>query len=261
MRPPEDVSARDLFAILASTATPSAVVDFPRRDGAGKPVGRLRLLVLTSGQHDEARLRAQERLKQRGLRMDDLPRSELLQETLGDSVARELLCMACVTVKRVAGSTEEQPAYARIFATAEDMENHCTSAELAALFNQYLLVQNKFGPVETSIESKEEIDAWVNRLAEGGASYPLGLLSYPSLAELCLSLAQRLSSLSQILHSQSSNLPSSLTADLAAFVIDTSLYGEPADSSTSETDDVPEELTPKSAMALARRLGKSDKPT
>ncbi len=256
MGPSEDVPAADLFAALSARHTPSEVVDYPRKNGRGEFDHQVRVLVLTSGQHDEARLRAQERLKNRGMRTDDLAKSPLLQETLGDAVARELLTMALVNEKPMAGSDEGEPAYTRVFPTATHMENVCTSDELTALFNLYLMVQSKFGSLDSTVSSKEEFEAWINRLAEGGASYPLGVFSFHSLAEFCLSLAQAHWNLCRTLQSQSENLPSGLAAALLPLTIDTSSSGEPVESSTPE-DDI--EITPANAMELAGLLGEKPK--
>lgn len=238
MIPPSDVEPSELFLKL-SEPRPSEPIDFPRKDRAGNPVGKLRVRVLTMEDHNRARLTAQQSLKKSvaGFGIQALDKSDMdspaVREVLGDLVAHEILCMACVSDKSAFEETDERPAvYGRIFNTPEDLRRVLTADETLTLFRAYQLVQHKWGPFELTTGDDGEVDAWVKRLEEGARSFPLLALSLPQLHELTSSLAARISSLSRILASHWESLPPSLASLLEPYCLAIGSSGELADSST-----------------------------
>ena len=265
--PPENVEAALLWQKLHEHPRPSDVVDFPRKDGEGRPIAKIRMQVLTLEQHDEARLRAQTYLKdERKLKLEEFA-SEIASNVVGDAVACELLALACVSVKPING-TEDKPdkRYARMFADAMQIRQSLAADEIATLFTTYLMVQRKFGPTERMIQTDADLTAWIRRLAEGGNEYPLAPLDSLQLAELSTSLAARAYSLSQILASLRSTLPPTLALDLENWGIGTSFSGvrperstltggESSDEIERLTDAEPgEEISVEAAAEVARRL-------
>lgn len=198
--PPKDVPASELFLKLIEAPRPTEVIDFPRKGPDGKPVGRVRLQVLTQEEHDRARTAAHAAMKGQGFDKDDL-QGAVLREVEGDTVARELLAMACLTDE---GHEFEDGkiTYGRIFRDASDLKK-LRSDEIAVLFNAYLVVQSKYGPFESSVSTSQDVDAWVKRLVDGGSSFLLLHLPLPALADLTYSLAERVSILSGTHPSQS----------------------------------------------------------
>lgn len=260
--PPDNVEARELWLKLNEAPAPSEIVDFPRRGSDGKPISRIRIQVLSMASHDEARMLAHQRLAKQGVKPDDTNTSVLLQEVLGDAVAREILAMSCVTVKPIHGDDEDtvKPTYGRLFVDAESLRQMLTPDEVTVLFNSYLLVQEKYGPIETTVASEAEINAWVTRLAEGGSQVPLAATSSVSLAGLCLSLALRVSTLSELLRAQWESLPDGLASSLDDLLTGTGSSGEPpASPSPTSTSGPPLDssvpVDADQAMALARQLG------
>ncbi len=253
MKPPADVEPSELFLKLSSAERPSEVIDFPRKDKNGNPFGRVRIRVLTSDEHDQARLRALASLKKQELKPADME-TPLVRAVAGDATARELIAMAATTEKNY-GPDPDSPIYGRLFRHADDV-SQLSADEVLVLFNAYQLVQHKFGPFERNIVSKEDEDAWIARLGEGASEFPLLELVWPQLAALTLSLGRRLYTLSRILESQSESLPSSLAAALESSLMDTSSVGSraarpmPTGSGPSAE---PDQLTLEQATELARQ--------
>jgi len=256
--PPKDVPASELFLKLMESPAPSEIVDLPRRDKEGNPVGRIRIRVLSMLDHDRARVEAHKRVKRLGIATEDMS-AELIKEVLGDAAAKEILAMACMT------EGEDGALSGRVFRNADDVEK-LPADEVAALFNAYMIIQHKYGPLEHLISTPEELNAWIKRLGEGAASVsPLHLFTLPALAELASSLGARTYLLSRTLASLWSTLPDSLKSDLKDYSLDTDFYGSPAASTTAEPssgssenfDDMidlmpGETLSAEDAMALAR---------
>lgn len=261
MQPPSDVPASELWLKLCESPRPSEVIDFPRKDAMGRPLGKLRIQVLNMEDHDEARIRARFALKDRKLTDDDL-NDLTIKEVYADRVARELLAIACTAVEPIKGSDK----HGKVFPGADDIGKKLTADEINTLFTAYLMVQNKYGPYEGNIQGADELNAWIKRLAEGGSAFPLAQRSWHQLVGLTMSLAERAYLLSEVLESQFSNLPNTLQSDLASLGIGTGLFGQPLASSTQTGGETSvdewldlsdgEHVTVEQAAELARRLHK-----
>lgn len=225
--PPTDVSSTELFLKLSAPTRPSEIVDFPRRDPVTRlPIGKVRIQVLNLSEYDEARIRAQHWLVEKKRIAKDQLDGQAVKEVLGDRIAKELISMACLSVEPIKNTEETGfPRYMRHFITA-DAVDVLTADELEALWMTLQMIQRKYGPYEGNLDSPEQTTAWMKRLVEGGTALPLGALGWHHLVELTISLAERSYTLSAILASQSSNLPSTLAAPLSNWDIGTSLYGK-----------------------------------
>lgn len=260
-RPPSDIEPSELWLKLCEPR-PSEVIDFPRRDRQGNPVGKVRIQVLTMDDHNRARIVAQQVLKRSAAdygipNMDKADMdSPAVREVLGDLVAHELLCMACLSDKATFEETEEKAAvYGRIFRTAEDLRSRLTADETLVLFNAYMLVQHKYGPFERTLNEDGDLEAWVQRLEEGGSAFPLLALSLPDLVGLTSSMAARISLLSHTLESQWERLPDSSKSALAPFCMGMFSSGEPRDESTR----ISLESSPEIRLADALRMSEDQK--
>ncbi len=263
MGPPSDVPASVLWQKLQEWPRPSDVVDFPRKDAEGNPVAKLRIQVLAQEQHDEARERAHRYwIDKRKVPLEQL-QSELMRENLGDSVAKELLALACVSVDPISGTTP--PRYARLFPDGPSIGQKLTADEIGVLFVSYTEVQSKFGPYEGSVTTEEETTAWIQRLVEGASAYPLVRFDWHRLASFAMSVARRSYTLSEILESQCSSLPDTLKSDLEKLGIGTGSFGRrPVDSSESGPTEnervLPDDpLEISAATAVAKSLFKSSR--
>jgi hypothetical protein len=235
-------------------------VDFPRKDSKGKPIGKVRIQVLPSEEHDGARIRAQNKLKERArlLGLGNLSNEDMnapgVREVLGDMTAREVLAVACVTEQSFSGD-DETPFYPRMFPDAEAIGRTLSADELSVLFNLFVLTQNKYGPFEGNIDDAEQ-EAWIKRLEEGGAAYPLASLPWPQLVALTSSLGVKISSLYRILASQWSSLPDTLRSDLDSFSTVITSYGVPLDDSDPIGSAKSTDITVEQAARLAESLNR-----
>lgn len=200
--PPEDVKASDLFRKLLETPFPTKVVPFPRKGADGNWISNIRIRVLSQDDLDKARELAQERLDKRKFTAEQLT-GVVLKELAADTVARELLAMACLTEESYGDDANGQPIHARIFVDGSQL-GRLTGDEIAVLFNAWQMIQRNFGPLESNID----VDAWVNRLVEGGDALPLAFLGSQDVAELAYALSVRICSIFKILGPLYETLPS-----------------------------------------------------
>ena len=159
------------------------LVDFPRKDEEGNPVGQVRIRVLTQEEQmvctSAAEAVAREHLK-------DAKREELGYERLfADAVTVEVLFRAC---------RDPEDVRRTVFPSTKALRQMLTTDECAALFMHYLTAQLELGPIVSRL-SNEELDAWIDRLAEGGSAFPFDLLSSDLQKTLLLYMAYQLRSL------------------------------------------------------------------
>jgi hypothetical protein len=247
--PPKDVEASALFLKLIETPAPSDVIDFPRKGPDGKPIDQIRLLVLASEDHDRAREKATKYFLDKGYTAEQL-KSLTIREVLSDRIAKEVLVYSCHTVAEQFTDSNDQPVYGKIFHSADDV-GKLRAHGLTVLWNAYLLVQDKYGPYEHSVD----VDAWVRRLTEGGQHFPLLSLDLPDLVNLTSSLAARVSTISHVLASQWATLPDTCQSALGRLISGTSsASGQPEKSEAETTESLVDlELVDAVQLAMKRR--------
>lgn len=168
---PADVPASELFRRLSESARPSEVVDFPRKGPDGEPLGQVRIVVLTERELIAASVEA-ERFAQKMLRTDTKANdggSQGYLDVYRHESAVQIIHRAC---KRVEDAQARMPA----FPSPQEIRDLMTPDEIGVLLEAYYLVQAKYGPIVARM-SPEEVDAWIERLTEGGKAYPLAFLS------------------------------------------------------------------------------------
>lgn len=255
MMPPADEQPSALFSKLLEMPRPTQVIDFPRKDEQGNPVGTVRIQILTAKEHDQARELAHNALKKRGYDKEDMS-APAIREVLGDAIAKELIAMACLSEQNYGES--DRPLYKREFRNSADLEKAGIRAdELLILFNAYQLVQNKYGPIERNL-SEADIDSWIVRLQEGAAEFPLLNLALPQLVLLVQSLAQRHFTLCSTMASRLSSLPNTLVALLEPFLTGIISAGSPADETAPDgsgrSDHPLTPITTEAAADMARKM-------
>lgn len=249
--PPADIPADDLFRALMARPCPSEVADYPGHDRFGKPLGRVRVMVLSDEQRHEARFMALEKLRKR--MTEQQIATPVGAEILGDLIARECIVMAFHGVNPMPGFEDGADIrYPLLFPNTDTLKK-LPADEIMILFGLYELVQKRLGPSAKELDD-DEVNAWVRRLEEGASEIPLARLASHQLAELCLRLSVRAAALSRCLNSQRQNLPINWESIPASWVMDTFSSGEPAAASTPSSDD--SLITPEQAMAAARKLQK-----
>lgn len=172
-----------LWLAITAMPRPSRVVDFPRTDITGKPVGEVRLRVLTQEEQMLSSAEA-ERFAKKAIK--ELPKSDEAKRGYDDlynnAAAVEILFLACRQKDAI-----DRP----FFPSPSALRKALTADEVGALMIHYYTAQSELGPIIARM-SQEEMDAWVKRLGEGGSRFPLDLLSWEQLKELTFSLATRL---------------------------------------------------------------------
>jgi hypothetical protein len=245
--PPDDVPPSELFLKLKEAPFPTAVVNFPRKTPDGQPVGTTRIRVLGGEAQEEARVRALQGLKAKYKFTNDDLSVQPGVALLNDAQAREVLALACVTEKPIAGTEGEHPRYAQVFRDAKAIGETLSADESAVLLQAYALVQNKFGPFEKTVQTEEELSAWIKRLVEGAAEFPLQHLSSVHWAELASLLAARAYTLSAILESLLSSLPPTLASRLETYSLGTGYFGRRAAATSADGT----ETSPVDALKIA----------
>lgn len=180
--PPQDTPASQLWLALSSQERPDKLVDFPRRNMKGEPVGQLRIRILTQEEQMTCAASA-ERFARKHLKdskADDLG----YERVFTDAVCVEILFRACRDA-----DDSKRPA----FPSPEKLREALTTEECAKLFEHYLTVQVELGPTVVNM-SDEEFEAWIDRLAEGGSAFPFDLLSSDLQKILLLYMAYQLRS-------------------------------------------------------------------
>ena len=198
----------DLWERLCAMPRPHKVVDFPRKDEKGEPIGQLAMWVLTQSEQEESAAQADKRARAL-MRTDkgEVPKDDEAKRGYNDlyanAAADEILYRACRKVGKLNEAFFPSPAL---------MRSKLSVDEVGVLMSHYYTVQEELGPIVAHM-SKEETDALVARIEKSGERFPLDLLSPGALRTLVISLVR---------HRASSST-------------DTSSPGEPQDSGSSDT--------------------------
>lgn len=158
--------ASTLWSKLQEMPRPHRLIDFPRTGPDGKPVGQVAMFVLTQEEQMICAAAAEKFAKEK---LKDPKKDEIGYETLySNASVVEILFRACKDADDTTRPAFPSPGAIRVQLTAD---------ECSALFEHYLSTQLEFGPIITQL-SKEEYDAWIERIAQGGlAANPFPLLS------------------------------------------------------------------------------------
>ena len=182
MAGPPDIAPSDLWVQLQALPRPHRLVDFPRTGPDGNPVGQVAVFVLT--QEEQVAANAAAEMFSRKL-LKDGKRGDLGYEAIfNNEGAVQVLWRAC----RDTGNLKRHA-----FPTPVAMREQLTADEVGTLFEHYLTVQLELGPTLATL-TQVELDAWCEKIAEGGA-YFLDLLSRDMQKALLISMASRLARL------------------------------------------------------------------
>ncbi len=176
---PDGIDGSELWRLLQLQPRPHRTVDFPRLLEDGTPVGQVVIWVLTQEEQMAANAEA-EKVSRRMLK--DGKRGDLGYEALfNNEGAVQVVFRACRDINDIT-----KPA----FPNPEVVRSKFTADEVGRLFEHYLTVQLELGPIIVGME-ETEFEAWVTRIAEGGAFF-FDLLSPETQKALAISMASRL---------------------------------------------------------------------
>lgn len=180
--PPNQISSGQLWAEVTQSPRAHRVVDFPRRHPAtGEPIGRVAIWVLSQDERIRVAAAA-ERATVEALGKDSPRDSAGWNDHYENAAACELLCVACRDVNDLS-----RPA----FPSAAEFCRHVSVDEVAVLLRSYAEIQAEIGPIVAEM-TKDEVNAWVDRLVEASSTVPLSLLSARAAADLTLFMARLL---------------------------------------------------------------------
>lgn len=161
-----------IASILANAKLPSTEMDFPVFDDLGKPVARVRLVLLSQAQEDLAFANARAYVgrltsgeENVGWKPDELEHN---------ARASEILAIACRKVEDGSPFFEHGVVDTRCFPT--DI--------LGQLMLAYAGLKEDAFPAMRSM-SEAELDATINLIAEGALDYPFSLFSRTKLEAFC----------------------------------------------------------------------------
>lgn len=262
--PPSDWQPEEVWTALSERPKPSAVIEMPCKTYRGQPLSQIRIQVLRRDEQTMARVAARKTVLSKGFASSDLDDDPIARELLQTYSALETLAVAIRSVKgagpvKIDGIEVEH--YGRIFRDGLDLERMLSDDEITVLWTQYLAVQRERGPLYSGGMSRDEVDAWIATLAAAADTIPLARCTWPQLAELCLSLAQRAakstgsnpdSSPSQVLlNGQESPLATSQTGTSSNGVVPA---GPGLSSSTPDDGSVPDGAEPNEAASIVREF-------
>lgn len=184
----------DLWAAYTAVPRPHDFVDLPRKNSDGEPIGKVAVWVLTQLETEQAQADAGKYVREVlkvGNEKNETDHAYL--EVYNNELAVQLLVRAL-----------RNPGNLNIpfCPNAKTFREKLSLDEVAVLFNEYVLVRRKLGPVVSEL-SEPEMDALLGRLAKGGlASGELGFFTLGLLEALlrhsasrCLDLQNTISSL------------------------------------------------------------------
>ncbi|MDB4992746.1 MAG: hypothetical protein JWM74_178 [Myxococcaceae bacterium] len=184
--PPEDqVPAVDLWMQLCSMERPHRLVPFPRKGPAGEDI-EVAMFVLVQDEGVAAKASA-ERYARKILKEDAKAAARAESGQGYDDIMEmrssvELLFRSCKHADDL-----KRP----FFPTVEAISKALTTDEIAVLVLHYRRVQMELGPIVNEL-SEQEMDAWVEALAKGGAMFPFDTLSLGTWSLLFRRMASQL---------------------------------------------------------------------
>jgi hypothetical protein len=186
--PPKHIDPGELFARLAGPR-PSKVIDFPRKDEAGKPLFQMAIVPLTEGELMACRAAAEAYARKM---LDD----ESKTKTPGDSLGYKDLYINAVYVEYIARACRYPDELEMlVFPTGSpELRKRLYTDEIAVIFEACEIWQSESGPIVSRM-GDGEMEAWIALLAEGASQVPLSALSSAAKNGLLLFMASRLHAL------------------------------------------------------------------
>lgn len=173
-----------LWTALMALPRPTREIPLPRvNPETGEPVGNVVVWPLTQEEQMVANAAADKFTKD--LLKDPQKKDEAnlgYQHSYTNEVAVQILYRACRDPKDVNRSA---------FPSPKLMRQNLTTDEIGVLFSQFCTVQAELGPIRARL-SKEESEALILRIAQGGSAFPFDGCSWELQRNLVLFMASQL---------------------------------------------------------------------
>lgn len=185
-KPSENISPAQLWAEITACPRPHRIIDFPRkRPGTELPFCEVALLVLTPAEQVRAAVAADKYVKAQIGTAKAGDSSKGYDQVYENAAGVETLYQ-CIRVADDLGK--------HFFPGANELRDVLTSDEMAVLMQAYADMCSEIGPI-VSMLSKDELDAWCDRLEVGADRVsPLYLLSLEAKNQVIRCLGSRLHS-------------------------------------------------------------------
>ncbi len=178
--PPKNVEPSALWVKLTERPRPMKFIDFPSKGGSP---GKLALRILTESELHVCRANATNTAK-------ELLGGESRSGDMGyEDIYRNELAVQLVTVG--CRAAEYPDGMIPAFPSAKDARKKLTSDEFAVLAMAYKAFQVESGPILSEL-TKDEMEAWIKLLQEGGSRVPLAHLSGEAQTDLIMFLVSML---------------------------------------------------------------------
>lgn len=184
MAAPEKLEPSALWLALMAIPRPTRSIPIPRCfPNTDNPVGEVIVWPLTQEEQMAANAEADKFTKD--LLKDPQKKDEAnlgYVHTYTNEVAVQVLFRACRDAENV-----ERPA----FPSPKLLRQKFSSDEIGVLFNSYCTAASEIGPIRADM-SKEEAEAFILKLVDGGSAFPFDSCSWELQRTLVLSLASQL---------------------------------------------------------------------
>ncbi len=189
-----------LWERVTALPRPFRIVPLPIFDGNGNSVGDVHMQVLTHQELMAARAAGERHVRDTYLKFKtadgksegSVPKKDeasSYEDLEANANTIEILYRSCRRVEDPS-DTHSGPKWPA-FPSPAEMRKRLTNDQVGVLMRAYLQVQVETGPIVASM-SKEEVDAWIERVAKDGSTVPLASLSWGAASELILRMAYRL---------------------------------------------------------------------
>lgn len=186
--PPKNIDPDDLWSQIITLPRAHRVIESPLELPDGTKA-QIAIMVLTQEESQICTIEAEKFTKKMLKENGGVPKSDEKSEgysTLYENrSAIEVLFKCCRRVGKLDKS---------FFPSVGEMTKRLTTDQIAVLFREYLIVQQEIGPIISNM-TKEELDAWVEKLAKGGSAHFLGFLTLAAQNQFILYMACQLYSL------------------------------------------------------------------
>lgn len=179
-----EIEPSELWLALTTLPRPQRPIPLPRyHEGTQTPVGEVIVWPLTQEEQMAANAAADKFTKE--LLKDPQKEGEAnlgYHHTYSNEVAIQVLFRAC---------RDPQDTNRPAFPSPALMRKHFTTDEIGVLFHSFCTVQSELGPIRAQM-SKEECEALIFRIAEGGSAFPFDSCSWEEQRILVLTMASQL---------------------------------------------------------------------
>lgn len=261
--PPKDAEPTWLFEQLIARPAPSEEVPYPAEalDSDGNQI-RIRVMGLRDEELEPKTVKAKRWVREHYKMSDSELDSDLGKERIQQRMAKEVLADAIRYATPIPGTEHDaEPAYPYVFYKDADKVGALPPREIYVLWALWNLVQNRIAPTESSMQSADEVEAWVRVLSEGARPFGFFQLELPVQEELLTKLLSLARSLLDLLSSPPENWQSSLESLRTDWDIGTGSFSQPAAESTQSSSQEAEAeaeaqatLTAEEAQAHAKAL-------